>query len=404
MKKVLATVLTVATILGVTSGCKKKLPKFELDVGDTVTLGKYQDEDIEWEVINRNFVIGENKVIVELQSVYALDCLPFNEDGESSWEDCSLREWLNNDFYEEAFSKSEKKEIIDTSYSMYTGDARWLTDKVYLSGEYLKYRLRPMEAVCEPTDHVEDLGIRMEGESCMYWTRDVVRYASAATTGVSDNSNTKAVTSFVLCLGTSNNNAGPDSFTAEDVGVRPWISVEYDATFEMKDIDVADRVTFGTYTGEPITWIVLESDKNGLNLLSKYGLEKMKMDKNNDVQDFADTHLHDWLNENFYEAAFSKSDKKLIVPDDDDDNVTLIEKISVKEGFPRECVYEMFNGYSKIYCEDNEVTEKEALDTFWCKGKNKKGDAFLVFDISKMGTPANSDKEYSVRPMITIKF
>ena len=67
--------------------------------------------------------------------------------------------------------------------------------------------------------------------------------------------------------------------------MRPWISVEYDATFEMKDIDVADRVTFGTYSGEPITWIVLESDKNGLNLLSKYGLEKMMMDKDNEEYD-----------------------------------------------------------------------------------------------------------------------
>ena len=216
MKKVLATVLTVATILGVTSGCKKKLPKFELDVGDTVTLGKYQDEDIEWEVINRNFVIGENKVIVELQSVYALDCLPFNEDGESSWEDSSLREWLNNDFYEEAFSKSEKKEIIDTSYSMYLGEARWLTDKVYLSGEYLKYRLNPSDAVCKPTKYTKKLGVQMEGESCKYWTRDVNRYVTATNTGVSDNSNTKALTSFVLCLGTSKNNAGPDGFTAED--------------------------------------------------------------------------------------------------------------------------------------------------------------------------------------------
>lgn len=401
MKKLLSLALTVAMILGVTSGCKKKIPKFELEVGDIITMGKYEDEDIEWEVMHRNFVIGEDKVIVELQSTCAIECLPFNEDGESSWEDCTLREWLNNDFFEEAFTKSEKKSIIDTSYSMYTGDARWLTDKVFLP-EYLKYRMNPQDATCEPTDHTEDLGIQMENGSCKFWTRDVnlMRSAGGGT----------SVGSFVMCLGTKSNNSGhgPDGlFSAEDVGVRPVISVECEGTFEMKDIDVADRVTLGTYDEDPITWVVIESDKNGVNLLSKYALEKMKMDRDEDQTDFTKTDLHDWLNEDFYEEAFTTSDKKLIVADDNDDNVTLIEKISIKDGFDRECMYELLLGcgYSRAYCEENDIPDRDVMDTFWCKGVSDKNDKLMVFSIAKMnGGGVNSDEECSVRPMITIKF
>ena len=411
MKKLIALTLSIATILGAATGCKKKLKKFELKVGDKITLGKYQDNEIEWAVMHRNFVIGENKVIVEFQSTCALECLPFNEDGDSSWEDSSLREWLNGDFYEEAFSKSEKKEILDTSYSMYTGEARWLTDKVYLSGDYLRYRMQPQDATCKATKYVKKKGIQMEGTSCKYWTRDIVRYTTATTTGT-ENQTTKADThnTFPLCLGTSKNNSGhgPDGFfTADDVGVRPWISVEYDATFEMKDIKTADRVTFGTFEGDAITWIVIDSDKNGVNLISKYGLDKMKMDKNPDEYDFSKTDLHDWLNGNFYDEAFTNSDKKLIVADDDDDNVTLIETISIKEGFERECLYEMIlgTGYSRAYCEDNDVPEKDYIDTFWCKGTSKKNGKLTVFSPAKVsGGGIDSDQEYSVRPMITISF
>jgi len=396
MKKMLSLALTVAMILGVTSGCKKKIPKFELEVGDIITMGKYEDEDIEWEVMHRNFVIGEDKVIVELQSTCAIECLPFNEDGESSWEDCTLREWLNNDFFEEAFTKSEKKSIIDTSYSMYTGDARWLTDKVFLP-EYLKYRMNPQDATCEPTDHTEDLGIQMENGSCKFWTRDVnlMRSAGGGT----------SVGSFVFCLGTKRNNSGhgPDGlFSAEDVGVRPVISVECEGTFEMKDIDVADRITFGTYSEEPITWVVFDKDKNGITAVSKYALEKMRMNKK-DVVDFADTSLHDWLNEEFYEDAFTDKQKKLIVADEDDDSVTLPEKVTVKD-FEREFLYEMLTGYSKSFCEENDVAEGDSLAASWCKGRSKNNKAFLTLDLARGGRAANADQEIGVRPMITIKF
>ena len=410
MKKIIALALSTATLLSVSTGCKKKLPKFELELGDTITMGEYQGEAIEWEVKHRTFEVGQNKVIVEFQSTTAVECLPFNEDGRSSWEYSTLREWLNTDFYEEAFSKSEKEQILYTSYCMYTGNARWLKDYVYLSDEFPKYQMDPAESTCKPSEHAKAQGIRTENGSCAYWTRDVVNYVGAATgSSAGKNAKSPASTAYPLCLGTSQSvpTNSDESFILEDVGVRPWISIEYEGTFEMKDINPADRVILGTYDGDPITWIVIESNKDGLELLSKYGLEKMQMDMDPEETVFAETDLHDWLNEDFYKEAFSKDDKKVIVANDEDDNVSLIGKISMRDGFSRDCIFELVigSGYSRAYCDNNKVTEREALDVFWCNYVAESNSMLATFQVSGIlqnGKKAN--EEFSVRPFITIKF
>ena len=47
-----------------------------------------------------------------------LDCQPYNtESTEVTWETCSLRQWLNNDFYNTAFNESERKLIETTTLS-----------------------------------------------------------------------------------------------------------------------------------------------------------------------------------------------------------------------------------------------------------------------------------------------
>lgn len=84
--------------------------------GDIVILGTYeQDNDlsngpepIEW------VVLGERDSHTLLLSKYALDGhKPYNEEYvDITWENCTLRSWLNNDFYNTAFTASEKEKII----------------------------------------------------------------------------------------------------------------------------------------------------------------------------------------------------------------------------------------------------------------------------------------------------
>ena len=84
-------------------------------VGSIVTLGSYeQDNDpengreaIEWAVLD---VQDGRSLII---SKFALDCQPYNTDimPDPTWETCSLRKWMNEDFLREAFSAEEQKRI-----------------------------------------------------------------------------------------------------------------------------------------------------------------------------------------------------------------------------------------------------------------------------------------------------
>ena len=60
-------------------------------------------EPIEWEILDEN---ANGKLLI---SRYVLDAVPFNnEHAEVTWETSSLREWLNKDFLNEAFTKDEQ--------------------------------------------------------------------------------------------------------------------------------------------------------------------------------------------------------------------------------------------------------------------------------------------------------
>ena len=48
-----------------------------------------------------------------LISRYAIDCQPYNTEYKNvTWETCSLRKWLNEAFYNKAFTSEEKAKII----------------------------------------------------------------------------------------------------------------------------------------------------------------------------------------------------------------------------------------------------------------------------------------------------
>jgi hypothetical protein len=67
-------------------------------------------EPIEWIILDTN----ENGAL--LLSRYLLDCVPYNTECTNvTWETCTLRSWLNNDFLNTAFSDAEH-DIIISSY------------------------------------------------------------------------------------------------------------------------------------------------------------------------------------------------------------------------------------------------------------------------------------------------
>lgn len=88
--------------------------KSDVKQGDIVVWGSYeQDNDlkngkepIEWIVLYNN---GNEALLL---SKYALDCEAYHDESKSvTWEESSLRKWLNNEFYENAFDIRERKII-----------------------------------------------------------------------------------------------------------------------------------------------------------------------------------------------------------------------------------------------------------------------------------------------------
>ena len=89
-----------------------------VDNFDTVIFGSYPQSDasgnakepIEWIVLERD----DNKAL--LLSKYILDCKCYeNSVYTKTWETCTLRAWLNNQFYGNAFSSDEKNKIVTTN-------------------------------------------------------------------------------------------------------------------------------------------------------------------------------------------------------------------------------------------------------------------------------------------------
>lgn len=109
-------------------------------VGDKITFGTYEQdnvtsngtENIEWLVLARE----NNKILVISDKV--LDAKQYNNEINTTWEQCSLRKWLNDSFLNTAFSKKERALIQSTTvsadknpkYSTNPGNAT--TDKVFL--------------------------------------------------------------------------------------------------------------------------------------------------------------------------------------------------------------------------------------------------------------------------------
>ncbi len=119
------------------------LANLQGETGDYVTFGSYeQDNDIdngpepiEWLVLDK-----KDDGSLFLISKYALDVRAFDsrQMAVTTWENCEVRQWLNNDFLECAFSDEEQQFIMTTKVvahrnAKYDGDAGNDTeDKVFL--------------------------------------------------------------------------------------------------------------------------------------------------------------------------------------------------------------------------------------------------------------------------------
>lgn len=162
---------------------KQKAAIAEAGIGDVVEFGEYeQDNDtdngkeiIEWIVLD----VSEGKAL--LVSKYALDSHKYNNQRvDTTWADSSIRRWLNDEFYQEAFASDYQSVIQSTSIYTYdnpnhgTAGGANTTDHVFLLSyeEADYYFTSNAERVATPTDYAKKQGVEtLVANNCWWWLR-----------------------------------------------------------------------------------------------------------------------------------------------------------------------------------------------------------------------------------------
>lgn len=148
--------------------------------GQTFSFGHYEQdnnlnngaEGIEWQVLD----INRDKILVI--SKYGIDSKQYNKEEKiTTWENCSLRAWLNNEFYNTAFNSLEKTHISEvynnnpsnSEYDISGGNATM--DKMFLLSmeEVEKYLPTPNEKICVPTNYARQNSAWTDPSGNSWW-------------------------------------------------------------------------------------------------------------------------------------------------------------------------------------------------------------------------------------------
>ncbi len=124
--------------------------------GETVTLGTYDGEPIEWIVLSKN----KDKSKTLLVSKYILTEKPFDKEHDVTWDKSSIRKWLGGNFYKKSFDDTEKKRVLvtkvknkkNTEYDQSSG--KNTSDRIFLLSidEAKKYFSSDEARICKTKD------------------------------------------------------------------------------------------------------------------------------------------------------------------------------------------------------------------------------------------------------------
>lgn len=188
----------------------------DAEVGSTICFGKYEQdnnssngkEDIEWTVLAKE----KGKILVI--SKYVLACRTYSGYSPVTWENCSLRKWLNDSFLNVAFLENER-EKIEKEYFSPNAHQSGTNDKVCLlnAAEAEQYFSSNADRKCIPTKYALAQGVSKSANSCRYWLRSsgIDQYYAAV----------------VDYSGSVSDDFGV-RFNNENIGVRPvmWIRID----------------------------------------------------------------------------------------------------------------------------------------------------------------------------------
>ena len=151
---------------------QKKYGYKNASVGDYVHFGSYNGEKLEWRVLAKE----DNKLLLITKDAVAKKAYS-SSTKDNTWEKCTLRKWLNNEFYNSVFDSTEQSRIELTNVSAdknpeYTTDPGNSTqDNVFLLS------INEVNKYCNSDS---DLKCKYNGSSCIWWLRSPGNYVRTA--------------------------------------------------------------------------------------------------------------------------------------------------------------------------------------------------------------------------------
>ena len=315
------------------------LVKASVTTWDSVTFGSYWQEDtnddgetntddekkpIRWRVLS---VEGDDAFLMADQ---AIESRPFDEEGSAvTWEKCSLRKWLNEDFIKEAFTEEEQAAIMETTVvnkdnEEYNTEAGADTqDKIYLL------------SIDEAAD--AQYGFEKSDKAAFHRTspaREVAQtmYSSEAYNAFFWWLRSPGKENCVSNVGMAGDGDSEGTFAQTYGAVRPVLHLKLsDPIWEKAEklevqgqmMSVWDCVTFGNYWQEsvaetasaekqPIKWRVLSVEGNDAFLLADEGLDNKPYHGEMTETSWENCSLRAWLNDTFMRDAFTEEEQDAI--------------------------------------------------------------------------------------------
>ena len=254
--------------------------KFQYRPGDVITFGKFEQdnkesngkEDIEWIILARE---GSKALVI---SRCALACKPYNtKKTDVTWETCSLRKWLNKDFYESAFDEEDKGYIIKTDVpadknpEYETSQGKPTKDNVFLLSiaEFNKYFPSEKNVMCDGTPSCQAQDKTRNCTTFVWWLRTtgyskrhaacVLYYADGPVTNYGVFVNRVSGCTSMEELGNSGVRPAmwielPDHYNSQNKKLNAWVEgyatahINYDSAEEVVWVDIPNVPCYILYT------------------------------------------------------------------------------------------------------------------------------------------------------------
>lgn len=149
-----------------------------VEVGSYISFGACEqdnnlsngNEDIEWLVLAKE---GNRALVISRYGLYPQSYN--NKRTNVTWESCTLRQWLNNDFLNNAFSPAERALIPAATVVAQAREGKDTQDKVFILNitEAEQYLGENGGLNCQATEYAEANGVRSSDSNgnCKWWLR-----------------------------------------------------------------------------------------------------------------------------------------------------------------------------------------------------------------------------------------